>query len=252
MRIEVAIGEAAAVFLVFVRVGAILAFLPGFSAAYVSARIRLLLALALAAVTAPVVAEALPAIPATAGGWFALILKEALVGVFLGLIPRIALAAMQTAGTFVAYFASLANAIVQDPVADQQSATVAGFFGMLALVLIFVTDLHHLMLSGIVASYRAFPPGGLLPAGDAAAAVARAVAASFAIGLQLALPALIGCILSNVALGLLGRLMPQLNVFFFGMPIQLSLQLIVMILTFSGVALLFINSFTEALSVFGG
>lgn len=245
------LAEAAPVFVVFVRVGTLLAFLPGFSAAYVSARIRLLIALALSVLLAPALAGQLPPVPQQAHGFAALIAGEALIGLFLGVVPRIALAAMQIAGTFTAYFASLANALVQDPVADQQSATLAGFYGVLALVLIFVTDLHHLMLAGVAASYGAFPAGGGLVAGDAAAAITRAVAASFALGLMLSLPSLIGSVLSNVALGLLGRLMPQLNVFFFGLPIQISLQLVLIMLTFTGMAMVFLNFYAESLALFG-
>jgi flagellar biosynthetic protein FliR len=250
MRVDV-LTNGALVFLVFIRVGAILAFLPGFSASYISPRIRLLLALALSVVLAPTLAGELPPLPKSLAAAAGLILSEALIGVFLGVIPRIALAAMQAAGTFTAYFASLANALVQDPVADQQSATLAGFYGVMALVLIFVTDLHHLMLAGLADSYRAFPAGTGLLAGDAAAAVIRAVAASFAIGLTLSLPALIGALLSNIALGLLGRLMPQLNVFFFGLPIQISLQLTIMMLTFTGMGIVFLNFFSDTLTLFG-
>lgn len=251
MPMHLAIGEASAAFIVFLRVGAVLSLLPGFSAAYVSVRIRLMLALALSLLLTPLLASRLPPLPADIPGLAALILGEVLVGVFLGLIPRIALAALQTAGTFVSFFASLASAVVQDPVVDQQSATLAGFLGLLGLVLLFVTDLHHLMLAGLVASYEAFPAGAGLPIGDAADTIARAVAASFAIGLQLALPSLIACLLSNIALGLLGRLMPQLNAYFFGMPIQMSLQFILLMMAISGMSLAFLNYFAESLTLFG-
>jgi flagellar biosynthetic protein FliR len=247
---HLAIGEAAGAFIIFLRVGAVLAFLPGFSAAYVSVRIRLMLALGMSVLLTPLLAPRLPPLPNDIAGLAGLVAGEVLVGVFLGMIPRIAVAALQTAGTFVSFFASLASAVVQDPVADQQSATLAGFFSMFGLVLLFVTDLHHLMLSGLVASYEAFPCGAALPIGDVADAVARAVAASFAIGLQLAVPSLIACVLSNIALGLLGRLMPQLNIFFFGMPIQISLQFVLLIMIFSGMSIAFLNFFAESLTVF--
>ena len=248
---HLAIGEAAVAFTVFLRVGAVLAFLPGFSAAYVSVRIRLMLALGLSVLLTPLLASRLPPLPDDVAGLAGLVLGEVMIGVFLGMIPRIAVAALQTAGTFISFFASLASAVIQDPIADQQSATLAGFLSILGLVLLFVTDLHHLMLSGLVASYEAFPCGAGLPIGDAADAVARAVAASFAIGLQLSVPSLIACVLSNIALGLLGRLMPQLNIFFFGMPIQISLQFVLLMMIFSGMSIAFLNFFAETLTVFG-
>jgi flagellar biosynthetic protein FliR len=199
----------------------------------------------------PLLAATLPPLPDSGIELAHLVAGEALIGLFLGTMPRIAVAALQSAGTFTSYFSSLTSAVVQDPVADQQSSTLAGFFGTLGIVLIFVTDLHHAMIRGLLASYDAFPPGVGLPIGDAAEALARAVAASFALGLQIAVPPLIGCIVSNVALGLLGRLMPQLNVYFFGMPIQIVLQLTLVMMTLSGMALLFLHHFSDTLAIFG-
>lgn len=237
--------------IVFVRVGAILSLLPGFSATYVATRIRLLLAISLSLLLAPVLAPELPPLPQELGPFVRLILSEALIGIFLGMIPRVAVGALQAAGTFTSYFSSLTSALIQDPVADQQSAILAGFFGTLGVVLIFVTDLHGLMLQGIAGSYRVFPAGeGLIP-GDAAEAMARAVAQSFAIGLQIAIPPLIGCVVSNVAFGLLTRMMPQLNVFFFGLPVQISLQLFIVMITLSGAAILFLHYYADVLRIFG-
>ena len=123
---------------------------------------------------------------------------------------------------------------MQDPVADQQSSTIAGFFTALGLVLIFVTDLHHLMLRAIVDSYDLFAPGAPPPLDDFCGFIARTVADSFGLGVQLAAPFLIVSLVYNVGLGLLGRLMPQLPVFFFGLPLQVGLQMWVMMLTVSG------------------
>ena len=237
--------------IVFVRLGVILSLLPGFSASYVSGRIRLLLAVALSVLIAPVVAASLPPLPDAMGPFVRLIVGEAVIGAFLGMIPRIAVSALQVAGTLTSYFSSLTSALIQDPVVEQQSSILAGFFGTLGVVLIFATGLHEPMLRGLVSSYQVFPAGEGLMLDDAAEALTRAVTQSFALGLQIAMPPLIGCIVSNVALGLLGRLMPQLNVFFFGMPLQISLQLFLVMITLSGASILFLNDFANVLSIFG-
>ena len=237
--------------IVFVRVGVIVSLLPGFSAGYVSPRIRLLLAIALSLLLAPVLAPSIPPLPTEMGAFVRQIVGEALIGAFLGTIPRVAVGAMQAAGTFTSYFSSLTSALVHDTVTDQQSAILAGFFGTLAVVLIFVTDLYRLMLQGLVASYRVFPVGESLPIGDAAEAMAHAVGQSFAIGLQIAIPPLLGCMVSNIAFGLLTRLMPQLSVFFFGLPLQISLQLFLIMITLSGASILFLDYYAEVLRIFG-
>jgi flagellar biosynthetic protein FliR len=107
---------------------------------------------------------------------------------------------------------------VQDPIADQQSSTIAGFFTALGLVLVFVTDVHHLMLRAIIDSYGLFVPGAPPPMDDICNFIVRTAADSFALGVQLAAPFLIVNLVYNVGLGLLGRLMPQLPVFFLRTP----------------------------------
>jgi flagellar biosynthetic protein FliR len=156
------------------------------------------------------------------------------------------------AGTYVSYFSSLTSALVQDSVTDQQSSTVAGFFGIIGVVLIFVTDLHHLMIGAIVESYTLFVPGAPLPVGDFADAMARRVAESVALGLQMSAPFLILGMTYYIGLGLLGRLMPQLPVFFVGLPMQISLQIWVMMLTLSGIMIVFLTNFSDVFGAFAG
>ena len=241
-------AQAFGILVVFARVGTTIAFLPGFGASYVSIRMRLLLALALSLLVTPVLGQAVPPLPSSPAALGLLLLSEALIGLFLGSIARIAIAALQTAGTFVAYLSSFANALVQDPVVDQQSSTISGFFSTLGLLLIFVTDLHHLMLRSIVASYGLFAPGAPPPLDDFCRLIVRNAADSFALGVQLSAPFLIVNLVYNVGLGLLGRLMPQLPVFFFGLPMQIAVQIWVMMLTISGIMLLFLNRFTQTLA----
>jgi len=237
-----------AVLLVFARIGTAIVFLPGFSAAYVSMRIRLLLALAISVLVAPALTGVLPPIPQTPWALGLLLLGEATVGLFLGNVVRIAFAALQTAGTFTAFLSSFANALSHDPVVEEQSSTVAGFFTTLGVVMVFAAHLDHLMLRSLVDSYGVFTPGNVLPLGDFADSVARDIARSFALGVQLAAPFLLVSLVYNVGLGLLGRLMPQLQVFFFGLPIQLSLQIWVMALTISGIMMIFLDRFGETVA----
>lgn len=237
---------------IFTRVGAVVTALPGFSAVYVSIRIRLIIALAMSLLLLPLIAEQVPKLPAAPAALMTIIVPEIIVGVFIGLIPRIVVAALHMAGTFTALSVSLANALVQDPVADQQSSTLSGFFAIVGLVLIFVTDLHHLMLEAIVNSYTVFPVGMPLPLGDFADALTTILGQSMALGLQLSAPFVLVGFIYNFGLGLLGRLMPQLSVFFFGMPIQISLQIWALMLTLSGIMLVFLTRFGDLLAPFAG
>lgn len=232
-----------AFFLIFARVGTALMFMPGFSATYVSIRFRLTLALAIAFVVFPVLAARLPVPPAALSDMVLMFTGEILVGGFFGLLLRIFISALQTAGTIAALASSMANALTQDPVAEQQSSTISGFLLTLGVVMIFVTDTHHLMLRALLESYMMFEPGARLPFGDFADTMARSVTESFSLGLQLSAPFVVIGLTYYIGLGLLGRLMPQLPVFFFGLPLQISLQLFVFTITLSGIMLTFMQNF---------
>lgn len=239
-----------AFFLLFTRIGTAMSTLPGFSALYVPINIRLLLGLAVTFVVMPILVDRLPPLPATTSALAILFVGEALIGAFLGLIGRILIGALQTAGTLIAYFSSIANAFVLDPVAEEQSSVFAGFLGTLGLLLVFVTDAHHLMLAAVFDSYTLFIPGNPLPIGDFTEMLAKLVDKSFALGLQLSAPLILTAITYYVGLGLLGRLMPALPVFFFGVPIQLLTQIAVVMVVLSGAMMVFLGRFREGFLAF--
>ena len=236
-----------AVLLVFARWGSALMLVPGFAAAQVTPRIRLLVALAISLLLTPLIAEDLPSLPSEPSALAVLLAAEITVGVFFGVLTRVLLAAVHVAGTLTSLFASLANAMIHDAVSNQQASTIAGFLSTLAMLLLFVTDLHHLVLRAIVGSYALFPVGAVVPTGDLADTLARTVADSFALGLQMATPFLIIGFVYTVGLGLLGRLMPQLPVFFFGLPIQISVQIWALMLTLGAIMLTFLSGFADGL-----
>jgi len=237
-------------FLIFARLGTVFMFMPGFSGRYVSTRIRLALGLSVCFLLLPFLSPLLPQMPSTPSGLTLLVAGEILIGAFLGAMARIVMGAVQTAGTLISMFSSLANALVQDAVSEQQSSVVSGFLGTIAVMLIFVTNLHHLMLEAVVDTYAVFTPGVFEGFGGFAMMMARGVSASFALGLQLSSPFLIVAMVYYVGLGLLGRLMPALPLFFFMMPIQISLQFMVMMATLSGIMMIFLGHFQDTFLMF--
>src|SRR5690606_23196438 len=140
--------------------------LPGFGESFVAPQVRLLLALAISLVVAPVVG---PALTVPSNGLELLVVTEIGVGLFLGAAARLMISALQVAGNVIAFQASLAGAMALDPTSTTQNPVTSTFLSVLGLVLIFTVELHHLMLSGIVESYRLFVPGDLPPVGDFAA-----------------------------------------------------------------------------------
>lgn len=240
-------GEAFSFLLVFARVGAALMVLPGIGDSYVPSRIRLLLALLVTALILPPLVPALPPVPASPLLLVVLVGGEILVGLFFGLVARLLLSALEIAGTIISMQASLANAFVFNPAMASQGTLLGAFLTMLGLLLIFLTDLHHLMLLAIADSYSVFPPGALPPIGDMAEAVTRLVAHSFRIGLQLSAPFLVIGITFYLGLGLLSRLMPQIQIFFIAMPLQIAAGLVVTVLTVSAIMLFWLARFQDGL-----
>jgi flagellar biosynthetic protein FliR len=212
---------AAAYLLVFARVGTMLMLLPGLGELAVSARIRLTIALMLAAVMFPLHRAAYQVDLRSLTAIVTLLGQELLVGAVLGIAGRLALSALQLTGSVVAQQLGLGFVTTFDPTRAQQGEILGNFLTVLGITLIFVTDLHHLVIAALDDSYRLFVPGEVPATGDMAALASRTVAGSFKIGVQLAAPFLVFGILFNIGLGVLSRLMPQMQVFFVGVPLSI-------------------------------
>ncbi len=233
-------------FLIFARVGSAIALLPGFSSAFVSPRFSLAIAMAVSFAVSPMLMASLPVMPGNVTEMSLLLIGEIVIGAFFGTIGRILISSLQSAGTLIAYSASMANAMINDAISEQQSSTISAFLMTTGLVLLFVADFHYLMLTAVVDSYSLFVPGGDMMTEDMALFLARKVADSFAIALQMSAPFIIVALTYYIGLGLLGRLMPQLQVFFFGMPLQIAVQMWVLAVATSGILLVFMSYFQEA------
>ena len=236
--------------LVFARIGAGLMVLPGIGDAFVPPRVRLLLALLLSLLVAPVVADQLPGLPTSLWALLVLLVGEIIIGLFIGLLSRLLLTALEIAGMVISFNMSLANAFVFNPAAATQGSLVGAFLLMVALVLIFVTDLHHLMLLSLTDSYDLFRVGQLPPLGDMADMVARLVAEAFTIALRIAAPFIVVGMVFNLGLGLIARLMPQMMIFFVAIPVQLMLGLAILALVISAMMLFWLGHFEERLAGF--
>lgn len=239
-------------FMVFARVGGAIMLLPGYGEAYVSAQIRLVLALMISLVTLPMVAGHLPAMPARLDTFTLLLAGELAIGVFFGSVARALLLTAQTAGMIIALQTGLASALTVDPVTAQQGAVPGNFLLSLCLALIFVSGLDHMALKSLIGTYSVIPPGVWPPIGDVANFMSRTVADSFVLAVQLATPFLVYGLVFSVGLGLLARLMPALQVFFVATPLQLLGGVAVWAISLTTACLWFLNSYEEHLSNFLG
>jgi flagellar biosynthetic protein FliR len=101
---------------------------------------------------------------------------------------------------------------------------------VLGVTLIFATDMHYLVIAALNDSYKIFQPGLMPLMGDVAKHITQIITTSFRIGIQIAAPFLVFGLLFNVGLGVLSRLMPQMQVFFIGLPLSILLGLMLLVL----------------------
>jgi flagellar biosynthetic protein FliR len=236
--------------LVFARIGAAITLLPGFGEAYVSPRIRLSVALVIALVVTPLVAGQLPELPGSVWSMFLLIFAEVVIGLLFGSIARLLVTGLQTAGMIIAFQTSLASALINDPASAQQGSIIGNFFIAMGVLLIFMTDMHHMLLGGLVDSYSLFTPGVMPPAGDMAEMITRVIAVSFNTAMQISAPYIVIGLVFYLGLGLLARLMPQVQVFFIAVPLQILLSFVVMLLTISAAMMWFLDRFDAIMGGF--
>ena len=238
------------ILLVFTRVGSAMLLLPGFGEPYVPPRARLFLALMISLIITPILGDTLPAMPESAANLLVLLAGEFLIGAFFGTIARLFLSALTTAGMVMAYMSSMANALTNDPSAAQQGSIAGTFLVVIAVLMIFTLNLHHTMLAAVIDSYQLFVPGQVPPVADFADMVTRVVAKTFLLSFQIAAPFVVMGLIFFLGVGILGRLMPQMQVFFVAMPLQIAAGLAVLALVLPAIMRWFINAFQESLMPF--
>jgi len=220
--------------LIFARVGSILMLIPALGEQVIPARMRLSFALVFSAVLYPLVVPTLPPLNGDVMQVVVYLLHEIAIGLILGAITRLVTLAAAVAGATIAYQVGLSGALGADPAnGGIQGVIIGSFLSMLGVALIFATDLHHVALFAIRDSYMIFSPSEPIMWGDAAQMAIEATAAAFVIGIQMSAPFLVLGLVFYLGMGLLGRMMPQLQVFFVIMPatIWVGMALFALLLT---------------------
>ncbi|MFK2825010.1 flagellar biosynthetic protein FliR [Bacillus sp. B190/17] len=165
------------------------------------------------------------------GEYFLLILKEAIVGLLIGLSAYIVIAAIQIAGGLIDFQMGFAIANVIDPQTGAQSPLMGQYLYMFSLLMLLALNGHHLILDGIFYSYQYIPVDQLslhFENGRLAEYMSRAFGSMFLIAFQMAMPVVAALFLVDVALGIVARTVPQLNIFVVGFPLKIGVAFLVM------------------------
>src|SRR5579863_9752365 len=215
--------------------------LPGLGEQGLSSRLRLTIAVMLAAVLLPLHRNDYHIDPGALAPAVVMLVEEIIVGAVLGLTARLTISALEVAGSVIAQQLGLGFVTTVDPSQAEQGAIIGNFLTMLAITLFFATNMHHLVIAALNDSYTLFEPGEVPAVGDVAALVTKTVSGAFRIGIQLSAPFIVFGLLFNVGLGVLARLMPQMQVFFIALPLSILLGLMVLVVVLGAMMGVFLD-----------
>jgi len=208
--------------LAMARAGAWLAVAPPFGGGLVPARIKAGFAAALALALGPRLAE--QSVPLETGPLIGAMLLQVVAGLALGFLAALLFAAFQTAGAVIDLFGAFSISEAIDPVSGVSTSVFGRFYSLVASVLLFATGGHLLLVRGFLTSYEALPLDGFRSE-RLAEVLTVDLTTFFLAALQIAAPLVAALFLTDVALGLLSRAAPEMNVFVLGLPLKIFITI---------------------------
>lgn len=245
--------EIAAIFmLMFARLGTMMMIMPALGESSIPARIRLSIAVALTLVLYPIGSTYYPDnLTANAFGLLTLLGGELAIGFATGLCAKLITHTLQTAGVIMASQSGMAFALGTDiGNAGQQGALFGNYLSIIGITLVFVTDTHYLVIAALHDSFMLFPPGGWLPVGDFATMATETVAHVFSVAVRMSAPFIVMGIVFYFGLGLLNKLMPQMQIFFIAMPVNIGIGLAMLVVLVGTLMTFYLGHFQDAVGKF--
>ena len=243
--------------LAFARMLSFLIVVPFFGGAAVPARVKVATATAFVIILYPALEAGLPKNgPLGFGpvGFMALLVKEAFVGFTLGFVASLVFEAVQVAGRVIDFQRGSTIAEMFAPQLQTRVSELGQFKLQLAIVLFILIGAHHAFIGSLLRSFEIIPATGFphLQAGwtPAAAFMAKLTGSVLAIGIQLAAPAMIALLLTDLFFGIINRIAPQINVFFLSLPVKMAVGLIVVLIALPLFKDRYIYYFKEAYKAF--
>jgi flagellar biosynthetic protein FliR len=213
-----------------IRILAWLMIVPPFSSRAVPGVAKALLAVGLAFALTP--SLTLPVLPAGAVGLLGYAVQEALIGATMGFVTFLVFAAIQAAGDLIDVFGGFSLAMAFDPLSQNQNSVFGKLYQMLAMMLLFATGAHLLVIGGLLRTFDRMPVGTLWQSGDVTQVVTGAFGVFFTSAVQIALPLVGVLFLADLGLALLTKVAPALNAIGIMFPAKIGLTLMVVGLSF--------------------
>ena len=213
-------------FFIFFRVGAMFLFAPIFSSASLPAKLKIGLILVISFLIFPLL-KGIP-FPQTKGTFsFGLyMVSEISMGLIIAYIARLIFASVQIAGTLVDFQMGFGVVNVIDPQTESQVSITAQFLNIISILLFLVLDGHHFLINAAVQSFELINPNTFNFSSGSMKIIMHIISSAFIVAIQIAAPMVAGLFFISVALGLVARTVPQMNVFIVGFPLQIGMGLI--------------------------
>jgi flagellar biosynthesis protein FliR len=227
--------------LMFARIATMIALLPVFGSQNIPLTLKAGLAFFLSVILFPAVSmTGVPAIPATTGLFMLMFLKELFVGIVIGFVASLIFSIVQFAGYLVDVLTGFSFVELVDPFSDT-SVSIFGQFNVLVFTILFFSlNGHYFLLLAIQKSFAIIPLLGVhVPAGPLAQFMIKAVGDVFVLGLKFSAPIFVTLLLTQVALAVVARTVPQINVFFVGIPLNIVIAFGVAIIALPSLAAMF-------------
>ncbi|MBP2629389.1 MAG: fliR [Firmicutes bacterium] len=215
--------------LVLTRISGIFIISPFLGSTNIPAVIRTSAAVAISLVLFPIIeVKTGTAIPESLIGYIIVLCSELFIGWIIGFIASLTFSAIRMAGQILDMQVGFAMVNVLDPTTGQQIPLIGSFKYNLAIIIFLVTNSHHLLLTGLFDSFRLIPILSNPFSISITKLVVDMVAATFTIAIKISLPVLVAIVLTDVALGVLARTMPQMNIFIVGIPAKIFVGLFIL------------------------
>jgi len=175
--------------------------------------------------------DILPSSFQTAPGFTYAVLKEVMVGVTIGFVAQLLFMGVQFSGQFVSLQMGFAAAMLFDPSTENNVPVLGEFYYLVAILLYLALGGHGFLLEALRESFDVIPLTGILFSGGFFEQFANLTAEIFVIALKIAAPVFITILIIDISMGLVARLVPQMNVFMFGFPVKIMTGMIIIIIS---------------------
>lgn len=229
--LEFAVPQVIGFMLVVARLSGLFLIAPVFSSPMIPPKIKLMVLLVLAATLTPIVATTSPEVPASVLPLIIALATETIIGFAIGFSVAIVFAAVQLGASLIDTSIGFSMASIIDPINNAQGAVLGSFYSMVATLAFLSVNGHHWLLAGFKRSFEVVALGAVPDIEQMMTNLFATFAQLFAMAFQIAAPVLITLLLVDVVLGIVSRVVPQMNVFFVGIPLKIGVGLIAIIVS---------------------